>query len=413
MATCDARTTADSSSAQLYMGEETCWGADPLNVSPITPLTAVRFTGESLVHDQTTISSNEIRSDAQITDHVRVGVGASGDVNFELSYGTFDRFFEGALRNDWSAELDINSGGSPADARTITIGSPLNVINIPGSPGIELAVGRWIYVTGSTSSPSNDGFYRVTAINGDDVTVTPSFAAAETGTNLRIRGSHLRNGTTKKSYVLAKVFTDLSPQEILYFTGMRVGGASIEITPGQILTGSLSFLGKRGFATNGLSSFPGLSGAADAPSGDVANAVDNISNILLDGSALDADLTSINFEINNNTRDKPAVANLGNIDIGLGRFNVSGNVTMYFSSRTLYDKFLAASAHSFSFAITVGSDAYVINFPSIKFSAGPVLAEGNDGDVVAAMDFLARRDPTLGFTLSMDRFSNAIGDELS
>ena len=418
--TTSIRATADSSAAQLYMGVEECWGDNPLSVSPQQVLTAVRFTGESLVHNQTTISSGEIRSDGQVTDHVRVGVGAAGDINFELSYGTFDRFFEGALRNDWTDEIDINAPSSPNNPQTVTIGpgSPQNLaqLSVAGSPSplLNAAVGRWIYVTGSTSSPSNDGFYRVTANDGDGlVTVTPSFSSAESGTNLRIRGSHLRNGTTKKSYMVAKVFSDLSPQEILYFTGLRVGGTSFEITPGQILTGTLSFLGKRGFAVSGAANFPGLTSALEAPSGDVANAVDNVSNILLDGTALDADLTTINFAVNNNTRDKPAVANLGNIDIGLGRFNLSGNVTMYFSSRTLYDKFLAATAHSFAFAVTVGSDAYVYNFPSIKFSNGAVIAEGNDGDVVAAMDYDARRDPTLGFTMSIDRFSNAVGADLS
>ena len=412
MATSTARNTADSSSGQLYMGEEPFWAPDPTVVSPFTPLTAVRFTGESLIHDNQTITSDEVRSDAQVTDEVRVGVGASGDVNFELSYGTFDRFFEGALRNNWSTEVDINAPVSPNTPVTVAIASPLTVLSIPGSPneasGIQ--VGQFLYITGSTSSPTNNGFQRVTANDGDGaLTVTPGFAAAESGTNLRVRGSHLRNSTIKKSYILAKLFSDLSPQEIQYFTGMRIGGFTNQIEPGAIVTGTGSFLGKRGFASNTL---VGVSVAAEAPSGDVGNAVDNISDILLDSAALDADLTNINWEVNNNTRDKPAIANLGNIDIGLGRFNVTGNVTMYFSGRTLYDKFLANTYHSFSFAVTIGTDAYVIHFPSIKFTAGPVLIEGNDGDVVAPMDFTARRDPTLGYTMSIDRFSNAVGADL-
>jgi len=201
----------------------------------------------------------------------------------------------------------------------------------------------------------------------------------------------------------------LTPQEILYFTGMRVGGASLSIVPGEIVTGSMSFLGKRGFASN---TSVGISDVA-APAGDVANAVDNVSDLLLDGSALAADLTQLTFEINNNTRNKPAVANLGNIDIGLGRFNVEGNITAYFKDRTLYDKYLAFTAHSWSFAITVGDDAYVIEFPSIKFSNGVIVAEGNDQDIVANMDFTARRDPTKGYTMAINRFSDAVGADLS
>lgn len=410
MATCDARVTADSSAAQLYMGTEPCWGVDPTTVSPGIALTAVRFTGESLIARNDFTESAEVRSDAQISDRVRVGVGAEGDINFELSYGTFDRFFEGMMRNDWSSEVDVNVG-SPVTG-TVTIGSPLNQISVAASPNplAGVQVGAWVRVSGSAVSPSNNGYYRVTANSGGDLTVTPNFAQAESGTNLQIRTSHIRNSTVKKSFLIEKQFTDLSPIEVFYYTGMRVGGASFELTPGEILTGTLSFLGKRGFAANAS---VGLGAASEAPSGDVANAVDNVSNIQLDGSALDADLSALSFEVNNNTRNKPALGVLGNVDIGLGRFNVTGNITMYFSSRVLYDKFLAATAHSFSFVIEVDGDAYLMHFPSIKFTNGAILSEGNDQDVVANMDFGARRDPTLGFTLGISRFSSAESEDLT
>ena len=407
------RKTADSSSAQLYMAEEVCWGDDPLVVSPRPSLTAVRFTGESLTHTQETIASDEIRADAQISDFIRVAVGAEGDVNFELSYRTFDRFFEGLLRNDWSSEIDVNRA-SPLTG-TVTIDASPSTISVAGSPNAlaNVQAGQFIRVSNSQVSPSNNGFYQVTANVGGLLSVTPGFAQAESNTSLQIQGSHLRNGVIKKSYLLEKRFTDLSPIQSLYFTGMRAGTGNITVEPGAILTGTLGFAGKRGFAQDGpLSDVAGITESA-APAFDVANAVDNVSGLLLDGIALDADLTSITADVNNNTRDKPAVANLGNVDIGLGRFNVEGNITAYFANRVLYDKYLAFTAHSWSFVVTVGANSYVFSFPSIKFSNGVIVAEGNDGDVVANMDFAARRDPTLGFTVSIDRFSDDIGAEFN
>lgn len=409
------RVTADSSSAQIYMAEEACWGDDPIVVSPRPVLTAVRFTGESLEHTQETVSSDEIRADAQITDHVRVAVGAAGDINFELSFRTFDRFFEGLMRNDWDTEVDVNNGtGSPQTA-TVTVASPLNVMTVTGSPNPfkDIVVGAFIRVTGSTASPTNNGVYKVTANATGALTISPSFNSAETGTNLRVQASHLRNGVVKKSYLIEKRFTDLSPQQSLYFTGMRVGSGEVSITPGEILTGTLSFLGKRGFAQDGpLSDVVGITEVA-APAFDVANAVDNVQSLRLDGAVLDADITEMSFSVNNNTRDKPAVGVLGNVDIGLGRFQVEGNITAYFANRALYDLFLAFSAHSWEFAVVVSGDAYVFQFPSIKFSNGQILAEGNDGDVVANMDFVARRDPTNGYTMAIDRFSDDVGADFS
>jgi hypothetical protein len=390
MGVCDTRLTADSSSAQLYVAEEDCWGQNPLTYSPAPVLAALRFTGESLTHTQESITSDEIRSDSQVTDLVRVAVGAEGDVNFELSYRAFDTLFEGMLRNTWDSEVDINNGSGSPQLTTVVIASPLNQVTT-GSPGAALAavqVGAFIRVSGSTSSPSNNGFYEVLANTGGNLTVFPNFAAPESGTQLRIQ---------------------LSPQQSLYFTGMRVGSGDMSIVPGEILTGTFGFQGKRGFAQDGpLTGVNGITEVA-APAFEVANAVDNVQDILLDGTALDADLTQMTFSVGLNPRDKPAVGALGNIDIGLGRFNIEGNSTMYFSSRVLYDKYLAFTAHSWSFVVAVGSNSYLVEFPSIKFSNGTILAEGNDGDVVANMDFTARRDPTKGYTLAMNRFSDDVG----
>ena len=400
--------TADSSRAQLYMSEEVIWGEDPLLKSPRPKMKEVRFTGESLVHAQESVTSDEIRSDGQITDLVRVGVSATGDINYELSYGTFDRFFEGLMRNDWTAEIDVNAGvGSPTASVTVTTNTGASTVDVPGAQFNSILIGSWIQISGS-AIPANNGYFLVTNNVAGLLTVTPGVTTEVLA--MRVRGSHLKNGTTKKSYLIEKRLTDVSPLQFFYFTGMRVGSGSATIAPGEILKGALSFMGKRGFAQSSISA--GLTDSA-APATDVANAVDNITNVKLDGVALVADLTQITFDVNNNTRPKPAVANLGNIDIGLGRFNVTGNITAYFSDRTLYDKYLAFTAHAWSFVVVVGIDSYLFNFPSIKFSNGTIVAEGNDGDIVANMDFQARRSPTYGFTMSIDRFSGLQKQDLN
>lgn len=69
----------------------------------------LRFTGESLNYTLSTETSQEIRSDRQIADLVQVGAEASGDVQFELSYGTFDSFMAAALGGSWSTD-DLTNG---------------------------------------------------------------------------------------------------------------------------------------------------------------------------------------------------------------------------------------------------------------------------------------------------------------
>lgn len=77
--------------------------------TPGTPaLTEIRFTGEGLNYNITNVTSQEIRNDRMVSDLVQVSGDASGDINFELSDGSFDDLMEGALASRWVADVIIN-----------------------------------------------------------------------------------------------------------------------------------------------------------------------------------------------------------------------------------------------------------------------------------------------------------------
>ena len=74
--------------------------------TPTTPvLQALRYTGESVAYNQRSITSNEIRDDRMTSDLIIVGADVSGDLNFEMSYKSFDALIEGALCSTWSAPV--------------------------------------------------------------------------------------------------------------------------------------------------------------------------------------------------------------------------------------------------------------------------------------------------------------------
>ncbi len=83
-----------------YVAEST------IGVTPATPaLKQIRFTGESLNFNIENTVSAEIRPDRVESDLVQTSAAASGDVNFELSYGTFDDFLEAALCGAWTTNV--------------------------------------------------------------------------------------------------------------------------------------------------------------------------------------------------------------------------------------------------------------------------------------------------------------------
>lgn len=83
-----------------YVAEST------FGTTPATPaLQEIRYTGESVNYSLRNIKSQEIRSDRNTTDLVQVQSDAGGDINFELSAGTFDDWIEAAMCGTWTADV--------------------------------------------------------------------------------------------------------------------------------------------------------------------------------------------------------------------------------------------------------------------------------------------------------------------
>lgn len=409
---------SDSSSTRLAYREENVWGEDPTAQSPIAPLREFRFTNESLNRPAQTEVSEEIRSDRQVADIIRTAVEATGDVGIEFSFGAHDDLFEGALYNDWSAVLDsdaispeaatFNIAGSP-DGSTISTGSPE-----AGEAAFlnQIVVGSFIEITSSIASPTNNGFVRCTANSlAGSITVDPPLPNIGQDT-MRIRASHLRNGTILKSYLIEKSFggteTANSPElpETVTFTGMRVGSAQLNISPGSILNGQFSFQGENATVQAG-SIIAGLVSPefVEVAANDVFNAVDNVGNVLING-VVDPNVcfTEVSFSIENNLRNQPCVGQLENSGIGVGRTQITGTLIAYFVNRDFYEKYLNFDTVSLSFTVSLGGNTYLFDFPSFKFTNGEVVAGGNDQDVLISTEFTAKRDPVLGFTMGINRF---------
>lgn len=95
---------ADGSRHSLYAVAEVNYGETPVNPA----LDLVRITGTTLGLSKDSLQSGEIRADRQISDF-RLGANqVSGDINFELSYGSFDQFLQAVLLSTaWLADTPV------------------------------------------------------------------------------------------------------------------------------------------------------------------------------------------------------------------------------------------------------------------------------------------------------------------
>lgn len=71
--------------------------------TPATPVfKELRFTGESINHAITTITSKEIRPDRTQADLLNANADVTGAINVEMIYGSYDDFLAAALTGTWT-----------------------------------------------------------------------------------------------------------------------------------------------------------------------------------------------------------------------------------------------------------------------------------------------------------------------
>lgn len=148
---------ANSSETEIAIVEESAWGVTPTNPA----FQRARMTGEGLVYDIETITSEEINPNADVTDEVQVGASASGPINFELSFGaSFGVLLAHALRGAWAVgtpgdDLEVLKGGVLRKSLTIekkfALDAGASYSRFPGmvANSLNLTVEQGAIVTGS------------------------------------------------------------------------------------------------------------------------------------------------------------------------------------------------------------------------------------------------------------------------
>lgn len=386
---------ADANYASIGFIKETTWG-----VTPTTPrLKGLRITGEDLMHEKETIQSQEVRADRQVADLVEVGVQASGGFEFELSFGSFTPFLVAALFAT-PVEIDVEYAASDLDFATSTLQA--SVDDFPAVP-----VGATVMLSGFTN-PANNGLKLVVArsLAGGLVFAPGSFVADQAGPmDITFTGTHLRNGTTRSSFSLERrLITSAGADFFHSFLGQTVDSMELNFESKQIVTGSFGFVGKIGGAgDNSLDAAVAASGYDPAATTPVMNATANIGNFLFDNTASAECLKSLTLTIANGLRGKDCMGTKGNFDIGVGTFEVTGNLSGYFLNNALYQKYLDHADVALSWQVTDAlGNTLVFTLPRLKLATSDPKVEGRNTDVMVNADFTAILDPVTQATLIID-----------
>lgn len=375
----------DTSLAELAFIAETTWGTTP--TSPAFQKT--RFTGEGLTYEIQNEQSQEITPNPSVADLIQVGAQASGDIGWELSYGSdFNAIFEAALRGTFTTgtvtqAVTVDAGGEILGATSITV-------DTDGSGDVAIVAGDVVYF-------GTNGPYYATASatigssSSGEITIYPGLRTALTGSEVVTVRNACAAGSAKDSFTFEKKFTTDSVNYMRY-TGCRIDTFDFTVTPGSITGGTFSVLGST--ETTGTSI---LSGATytDANSNPIMAAPD-VANLYIGGTTTQLYLQEIGFNLTNNLRAQTSLGNLGADGIGYGRREISGVFNAYFEDLELHNLFINSTESEISWEMTDGTNTYTFWVPRLKIATQEINAPGVNQDIVQEGTYQALYQSTIG-----------------
>lgn len=388
----------DANRVKVSYVQESTFGAQETGSN----LQTLRLNNESLVHDKVTTTSEEMRSDGQISDIPRIGVSTSGDIAFELSYGTYDDFLAAAIRSSgWSSEVRISA------AITISAASGDNSINDSASGFGSFVANQWALVSGF-STAANNGFKKIlSATSAKLIFVNGTIVTEAVGSPITVQmGSQITNGTTLVSYNIERDYEDLS-NVLSLFLGQSINTLNLDVPADGIITGTFGFMGSEetsltasvGTGYDAVTSTVVMTGANHVP--------DFMENYE------DQGILSFAMSSNINLRNRIQVGTLGVVSMGLGTIEITGTFSVYFTTAALYAKFLAHQDTSIAIAVQDSQGSgYVFELPAVVITTGTRPAGGINTDVIGEFGYSAKLSAIEGTTIRIARFpvmANLVG----
>lgn len=345
--------------------KESTYGVLPTNDATAKQLRRTAF-GLSLKKDS--IRSNELRKDYQRPASRHAMRKADGNIEGELSLGTYADFIGSALRRNFAAVASL----AALTNVTATVGAPQFVRGTGSWITDGLRVGMVVRCTGWTTTgvANNSKNFTIIALTATQMTVAETVAAKTAGDSVvfSIPGKVTYvpgTGHTNDSYAVEEWAPDAL--QSLRFLGQKVSGFSLSMPPNDKVSVTFNFMGQdRTKATSQYFSAASAAGTSQMQTG-LSGAV------YYNGVAVGV-LTQLTLDVSGNADTLGVVGSNITPDVFLGPVDVSGSLSVVWKDgvfdddfdleveRPLVIKLLDSSA--------AAADFMTLTMPFVKLSGG-------------------------------------------
>lgn len=364
--------------------EEATYGTLPTNDSSAKQLPRVKF---GLAMQRSTLRSKAIRRDAQRSAARGGPRSVAGPFDDELRLGVYSDFIAAALRRAWTTVPSL----SALTTVTASASAP-HFVRAAGSWITDgLRVGMTIRMSGwtTTGTGNNSKNFTILALTATNITVAETVAAKAAGDSVvvsipgKVTYAPL-TGHTNKSFAFEQWAPDSGVGESRRFTGVRVGGISLDFPPGEAVAMSIDLMGQN--RTKATTQYFSAATAASA-----AQMQTSLSGALwVNGTAMDL-LTAMNIKQSNGlTTQNVAFSNI-TPDVFQGSIDVGGSLGILWRDGTYDDLFDNDTAVPIVMQVrdstAAASDVMNIVLPSVKLSGGSV--PDAEGAIAQSFEYVA------------------------
>lgn len=384
---------ANGSRHSMRFVQESTYGT-----TPATPaFKPIRHTGTTLGLSKESLQSEEIREDRQIADFRHGAYQVGGDINIELSFGSFDELLEAVTLGTWVPAFSTGAQSLAATVGTVTRSTGSFVTD-------GFTIGDVVVNSGFTNA-GNNGRFEVTAVAALTLTLTPLqgqtmvVEAAAAGRQVDTLRATLKAGTTRRSFTVERYFGDILTADKPYhrFTGVELNTLALAINANAMITGTFGVLGQN--LTTATTAIAGATYAQPT----TTSPLDSFTGTLNEDGTPIAVITEISLNLENGLEARFVVGSKQSIRPSVGRSNCSGQITAYFENSLLLDKFINETESDIVFELPDGvGNKYVFTLPRIKYNGGQPDVEG-EGPITLSMPFQALLDSVTGTNISIER----------
>lgn len=289
-----------------------------------------------------------------------------------------------------SATADINVSGSYP--RLVRASGAFDFTTLGLIPG------EWAFLGGDLvaerfNTAANNGLVRVRQVGVDFIEFdkTSATMVAEVGTGKTIRlfyGNVIRNEKDptlikRRTYQLERTLgTDANGTMSEYLVGAVPNEFSMQINQADKVMADLNFIAvdnEQRTGAQGLKDGPRVE-VVEAPAFNTSSDFSRIklhaiSAGVTNPSPLFAFMTELTLTVNNNVSPNKAVGYLGAIDVTVGTFQVSGNLTAYFSNIEAVQAVRNNADVALDFALVKNNAGFVFDIPLIALGDGRLNVE--------------------------------------